>query len=269
MAFLAAVFWPPEAAMQINETAFNCAAEYWDLMIGDRQPYVNFYCSLLDPEQASFLDLGCGTGTVTLALARALRKIRPNQAIRIAGVDSSRAMLKVAAARDPDIKWVEGDLRCLRITGPFDLAISCYNTLQHVDGNDLTRAFCAVRSVLAKRGRLAFDIYKPNLPYIRIPQKNRLARELTHPDGRRLEIREDTDFDDAIRRLRIAWALVEPDRPASPLALARFQMWQHEPEHVEQALAEAGFAILEKFGGLDQSPYLETSKKQVMVCQAI
>jgi hypothetical protein len=46
-------------------------------------------------------------------------------------------------------------------------------------------------------------------------------------------------------------------------------MWQHDPQNVERALAEAGFVIMARFGELDRSPYVETSKKQVIICEAI
>ena len=69
---------------------------------------------------------------------------------------------------------MEEDLRLQKNQGPFDLATSCYNTLQHLNINELIAALAAIRRIIATGGRLAFDIYRPNLPYIRIPQRNHL-----------------------------------------------------------------------------------------------
>ncbi len=250
--------------------AYSRFAEYYDLMVGNRDDHVSFYSGLLDPAQSSLLDLGCGTGAITTRVARALRAMRRGQAVRVVGVDGSRAMLDVAASRDASIEWVEGDLRSPPIEGRFDLAISCYNTLQHIETADLQKAFERVRALLAAAACFAFDIYRPNLTYIRVPQRNRLARELVHPDGRRLEIREDTDYCEEGRFITIVWDLIDPARKDQPpLAQTRYRMWQHEPGEVEQALAHAGFEIVERFGDLDRSVYGQSSKKQVTVCRAI
>jgi SAM-dependent methyltransferase len=249
-------------------TAYDRFADYYDLMVGDRQAYLDFYCSLVKPGHASLIDLGCGTGTVTAAMALTLRNLRQRRAIRVVGIDGSPAMLKVAMARDPDIQWVEEDLRLQKIQGPFDLATSCYHTLQHLNSNELITALAAIRRIIAARGRFAFDIYRPNLPYIRIPQRNRLAREVVDPDGRCLEVREDSEFDEASRVLTIVWRLIDAAHPDErPLVQTRYQAWQHEPDDIERALENTGFRIAERFGDLDRSGYVETSKKQVIVCQ--
>ncbi len=250
--------------------AYDRFAELYDLMMGDRQPFVDFYSGLLEPSQISLLDVGCGTGTITVALARALRAMRNGQPVRVAGLDGSSRMLQVAASHDASIEWIGGDLRAIPTKGPFDLAICAFNTLQHVDGPGLGQAFRSTRSVLAEGALFAFDIYKPNLDYLSLPQRNRLARDLAHPDGRRLEIREDTDFDDDSQVLAVTWRLVEAGKPeAPPLAETCYRMWQHEPDDVARALADNGFSIVERFGALDRSPYLPASKKQVIVCRAI
>lgn len=257
--------------MQDRESAeYESLARHYDLMIGDRVPFIGFYSGLLRQGQLSLIDFGCGTGTITAAMAKVMRHLNPHSNSRVAGLDGSPAMLAVAAQHDPGIEWILGDLRQPPVEGPFELAISCYNTLQHLDGGGLLKSFRAIRSILAAGGRFAFDIYRPNLPYIRMPQSNRLARSLRDSAGRDLEIREDTDFDEASRVLTITWRLQETDwQDRSPLAQTRYRMWQHEPEAVETALAQSGFSIAERFGGLDGSPFTATSKKQVVVCRAI
>lgn len=50
---------------------------------------------------ARVLDVGCGTGDVALALARA--------GARPVGLDSSRAMLRLAKRKAPGLDWVQGD----------------------------------------------------------------------------------------------------------------------------------------------------------------
>lgn len=250
--------------------AFNSIAEFYDLMQADRTPYTSFYSSLLEAGPKSLIDIGCGTGTITSALAEKSRELNPRGMVRIAGLDGSAEMLKVAQMRDPTVEWILGDLRDVPDCGPFELAVSCYNTLQHVDAEGLARAFSSIRAVLAPRGRLAFDIYKPNVDYISVKRTDSLARSLAGPDGEKLEIREDSEFDESTGALYLTWRLIDTKKPRAPaLAETRYRMWQHEPEDVEGVLEAAGFKIISRFGGLDRSPFDAHSKKQVTVCEVI
>ena len=250
--------------------AYASVAGYYDLMMMDRTPHIGFYGSLLEPALTSLIDIGCGTGTITSALAETSRRLNPGRTVRVVGLDGSAEMLEVARRRDATVEWMLGDLRDVPDCGPFGMAVSCYNTLQHVDGEGLAQAFRSIRAVLSPGGRLAFDIYKPNIAYISIKRRDSLARSLSGPKGEALEIREDSEFDGEARALYLTWRLVEADAPGAPvLAETRYCMWQHEPEEVEAALAAAGFRITSRFGDLDRSPFDARSKKQVTLCEAM
>ena len=47
------------------------------------------------------------------------------------------------------------------------------------------------------------------------PAESSLAREVVHSDGRHLEIREDTDFNEASRVLTIVWRLLTRSIPTN------------------------------------------------------
>jgi ubiquinone/menaquinone biosynthesis C-methylase UbiE len=65
------------------------------------------------------LDVGCGTGQLTVRIAREIG------ARRVTGCDFSRGMLRQAAARDGTGQWVQGDAGCLPFrTGSFDAVVS-------------------------------------------------------------------------------------------------------------------------------------------------
>jgi SAM-dependent methyltransferase len=108
---------------------------------------------------ASFIDLGCGTGELLLALRRA----HPDW--RLAGVDASPGMLAVAAGK-PDagrIAWVRARVdEPLPVAGPFDAAGAFYDTLNHLpDAEALSRAFAAASAVLRPGALLIFDLTNP------------------------------------------------------------------------------------------------------------
>ena len=85
------------------------------------------FAPILRREHACVLDVCCGTGDMTLALARARR----GSQARIVGLDFSAAMLQRAraksAARFPDVEWIEADaLHAPLPDSSFDLVVSAF-----------------------------------------------------------------------------------------------------------------------------------------------
>ena len=96
-------------------------AEIYDLI----NPWAkdsDFYLSLAGPHPCSVLDLGCGTGTVSCALAE--------HGHRVTGVDPAAAMLAVARRKlhAEQVEWVESSAQSYKSQRRFDLEIQLYNS---------------------------------------------------------------------------------------------------------------------------------------------
>jgi trans-aconitate methyltransferase len=238
-------------------------APWYDVAEADRTPFVDFYGGLVGPATRSLLELGCGTGTIGIPLAR-----RMPDGARVVGVDESAGMLAVAARRAPEHQWVQGDMRRPPVEGPFDLVLCAFNTLQLLPtDDDLLLALQSARALLADGGRYAFDVYLPHVAYLQVPQRNRLARAVRDAEGRRLELREDTTYDEDTRLLSIDWRLVAPDDGPEPLAHMSYALRQYPADVLRGAVADAGLDVVEAFGDLDRSPLTPASRKQVLVCR--
>jgi SAM-dependent methyltransferase len=198
---------------------------------------------------------------MTAGLARGLQ--------RVAGLDASPEMLRIARDRDPGIEWIVGDMRSPPVDGSFDLVISC-SALQHlITDDDLARAFHAVRRLLAEDGTFAFDVYQPDLDYLGIDRTDRLARSVTDGDGRHLEVREDMRYDAESRVLTVDWRLVEEGQPDLTLAQTSYRMRQYFPADLERVLNAASLAIRDRYGDFDRSGFTADSKHQVLVCSPL
>jgi SAM-dependent methyltransferase len=101
----------------------------------------------------AILDLGCGTGSHAVILARAGRKV--------VGVDRSPAMLAQARAKSSAVsRWVEGDLRTVDAGGPFDVVLLMFAVLSYqLTNEDVLAALANARRHLAPRGLLVFDAW--------------------------------------------------------------------------------------------------------------
>lgn len=98
------------------------------------------------------LDAGCGTGRHIGRLLAA--------GATVTGLDFSAGMLAVAAARYPQVAFVEGDLqaRWPFADGAFD-AVLCALVGEHLD--DLDAAAGEMRRVTRPGGRAVFSVYHP------------------------------------------------------------------------------------------------------------
>lgn len=97
------------------------------------------------------LDVGCGCGDTSLALAKAV-----GPAGRVVGLDVSAPMLAVArdrAKHEANLAFIEGDASCAPLPGPFDLLFSRFGVMFF---DDPAAAFAHMRSAMAPDGRLAF-----------------------------------------------------------------------------------------------------------------
>jgi SAM-dependent methyltransferase len=102
------------------------------------------------------IDIGCGCGTATLLLARA---VGPKGSI--AGVDISAPMLAVARARahaaQADIPFIEADASLHDFQPTFDLVFSRFGVMFFADP---AAAFANIHKAVAPNGRLAFVCWR-------------------------------------------------------------------------------------------------------------
>ena len=119
-------------------------------------PDHEFFRRLADRLAArSIVDLGCGTGLLTVTLAQ--------QGRSVVGVDPSPAMLDFARRRAgaDRIRWVTGDSSAIDVTDA-DLVIMSGNVAQHIIGAEWPRTLTDARAALRPGGVLAFESRNPD-----------------------------------------------------------------------------------------------------------
>lgn len=103
------------------------------------------------------LDLGCGTGSMTLALT--------SLGYDMTGVDISPEMLDIARERaealrvSDKILWLLQDMTDFELYGTVDIAVSCLDSINHLSGRgEVDRCFSLVHNYLSPDGIFIFDI---------------------------------------------------------------------------------------------------------------
>ena len=127
---------------------------------------VPFWRRVATAAEGPVLELGCGTGRVSLPLARA--------GVNMVGIDRSAPMLDRARRRitksrtrqfAKSLRFVRGDIRALPFeAGAFPMVLAPYGILQSlIRPRDLTATLRSVARVLARGGTFGIDLV-PDVP---------------------------------------------------------------------------------------------------------
>lgn len=249
-------------------TTFDAFAAIYDAADLDRSVELAHYRSLVTPATQAVLELGCGTGTMLLGMAVAdERGWQPDTAGWV-GLDESEGMLAVARARAPQMHWVRGDMRAPPVAGPFDLVVCCFHTLQLLlDDADLQAVLHAAHDRLRPGGRFAFDVYQPNLPFLRGHHPDRVVRRFVDPAGRAMAVHERSVFDDRNQVLTTWWDLHEQGRTSGPPERSMVvPMRQYAQTDLDRCLGRAGLVVQQRAGHFDGRPLTSESPRLVYVC---
>jgi ubiquinone/menaquinone biosynthesis C-methylase UbiE len=168
---------------------------------------------VLNGDPREVLDLGCGTGTLAIAMARAGGRAR------ITGIDGDAEILDIARAKEGSegIDFVGGLADALPFDdGSFDRVV-CSLLLHHLDPAVKRAALAEARRVLRRGGRLhVADFGRSHDPLMRIlfaglQVLDGFANTAGHPAGRLPAMIETAGFHSVERTLalRTAWGSFE------------------------------------------------------------
>lgn len=214
------------------------------------------------------LELGCGTGRITRALARA--------GCQVTGLDSHPGMLaearRIATDLAPEVAerltYVQGDMRHFELEPRFDRITIPYNGLYCLlsDG-EVAACFSAVHRHLALDGALILDAYRvfsPDPDYEPEPDSDEPMGVLTDGPGT-LQIFERTDWDQPAQRLD-AWyryRLHGPDG-VTERTYCIPQRYLY-PDQLHRLLAAADLNIKARHGDYDRRPFDDDADIMVVI----
>ncbi|AFY76777.1 methyltransferase family protein [Pleurocapsa sp. PCC 7327] len=187
-------------------SVFGNYARYYDLLYRDKDyageaQFVNQLLQTYAPGSQSILELGCGTGTHAILLAK--------EGYYINGVDLSHEMLQKAKQRlsqmsdrlAGQLELCQGDVREVRLNKQFDAVISLFHVVSYQSTiEDLRAIFSTVKSHLKPGGIFIFDCwYGPAVltarPTVRVKrledeaiQVTRIAEPILYPNDNLVDV---------------------------------------------------------------------------------
>lgn len=131
-------------------------SRYYDRLMGDF-PYDEYARYLAPLAKGKGLDLGCGTGRMTILLAA--------RGVQMQGVDLSEEMLNIAVANTRKaglrVDFRCEDMRAFSFASGYDLITAVCDGVNYLAPHDLPAFFQRVKQALAEGGHFVFDVSTP------------------------------------------------------------------------------------------------------------
>ena len=220
--------------------------------------YIKNFTEKYGQETGNVLDLACGTGNTSIALAE--------QGWRVTGVDISQPMLqqarKKAAQAKKDIIFLQQDMRDLVLTREYDLVTCFQDGLNYLlTKEDLARTFGNIYQAVRMDGLFIFDLNlvekysfsaQGDINFIDTEDFSLVYETFYHPGENIWEIKV-TGF---IRDDQHYVKFQEIHREK-----------QHNLEEVKDTLRVTGFKVLDVFHAFSQDPPSADSRRIFIIAQ--
>ena len=217
----------------------------------------DFFLNFINERPASrVLDLGCGTGRLTITLARAGHKVT--------GIDPHPGSL-VAARSKPGadaVTWIEGTSTDLGCDDSFDAVLMTSHVAQAIiDDHRWSRSLADIRRVLAPGGRLAFDSRDPLARVWERWTPATTRNEFTLPDGTKLHLWIDSEpHESGLVKITEHRLFADGSREMEDAVLAF-----RSEQQLRRELGDAGLHVDAVFGGWSGEPVGQGAGELIVV----
>jgi SAM-dependent methyltransferase len=235
------------------------AAELYDAQYATATHDFRFYARLAKRTGGPILELGAGSGRLTVVLAR--------DGFEVVALDASVAMLGQARRNfrsiPKSVHLVAADFRRYHLRRRFPLILCAFNSLQHCRrAEDFLAVLDCAREHLADGGIFAFDV--PN-PEARQSSASPALRERFYDERRAqgCEVWETVErADGPLRNLTWEYRWADGMRQSESLTLRDFS-----PAELAGWLDERGFHVLQHLGDFNENRFNRVSSRQIFACQ--
>lgn len=219
----------------------------------------DFYLALALQAGGPVLDLACGTGRLTRAIAA--------RGLAVTGIDLARPMLQragdLARREGLSIEWIEGDFRRFDLGRRFRLVLMTAHAFQALISEADQRACLAhVAAHLEPGGLFAFEVRNPtardvasNHEVYAQPIQDLLGRWIDRAVASRYD--PHTQIEDVSRRRTL--------RATGETSVTRIRLRYTTAEALDRLLEEAGFAVAARFGDWPDAPFTAKSIEIITV----
>ncbi len=253
----------------MSPSAYDQWASIYDSVYSYVRDDIPFYVKEALDAGGDVLELGCGTGRVTIPIAEA--------GVNIVGLDFSEAMLDIARSKAEalsseygKLSLKLGDMRDFDLDRKFSLVIVPFRGfLSLLSVEDEMSTLRCIKRHLLPGGRLVFNVFVPDLNSLL--QEGDVAyhlRDVTDPvTGSTLVLWNQSRYDNFSQTV-YARVIIEELDSLGEMARKIYRDFQLRYVHrweMQHLLELCGFEILDLYGNFDRSPFDESSTEMVWV----
>lgn len=236
--------------------------------IGD----ISFWVDEARMADGPVLDLGCGTGRVSIPIAQG--------GMPVIGLDNSSAMLKRARAKarrfgltSQNLRFVCGDIRSFSLGQKFPLAIIPFRSFQLLlSVADQYQALTTIKQHLTPSGKLIVSLFVPDLGYLaRDPSLQTFGRRIIdYSTGHEMLVGEQNSYD-TFNQVVNARTIIEQLDKHGNLAQKIYKdyqmryLYRFETLHL---LESSGYRVQDVYGSYNREPLDESSTEMIWIAMA-
>lgn len=246
---------------QDEELAIYTGAEEYDLE-NTWGADDDFYLELAKEIGGPILDVGCGTGRLTRALARA--------GLDVTGFDLSPEMLERATSLSEDegldIEWILGDVRTMQLGRKFRLILMTSHGFQHMlTDQHISDFLTRMREHLLDDGYLVFDTRNYAAKDFGGSEELTLWRSFQDEQGRWVDVNVGSRYDPetGIERFVTERVVRETGETTGERSSLRYV----SVEQLNAMLREHGFTVVHQYGNWNKGPLGEDQPEIISICR--
>ncbi|RAL24310.1 class I SAM-dependent methyltransferase [Thermoflavimicrobium daqui] len=247
--------------------------DYYDWTSTGLDHDITYYVELAKQYGGPVLELGCGTGRCTLAIAR--------EGIPVVGVDISANMLERAQQKAESlglahqVEWIESDMAKLDLKERrFPLIIIPYRSFSHlIQVQDQLATLKRIYRHLSNDGLFAMNIFSPQMDQlIDIDGKYAFRGTFPIPGGREeVEVYDYTEVDSFYQILYVIRYFEHFDEHGKSLCRIKSDMRIRYtfPVELSHLLALCGLRIENRFGSFYRAPFDHRSEELIIEAKKV
>lgn len=264
----------PSLLWRAGTVAHYVDAEYYDQAYRRRTHDKAYYAGCA---AGRVLELGSGTGRITLAVADALsRQDEGAHVVGIESMDTMRERAEIRLRKQPKrvqrrVTFADGDFRTLDLGETFDQVIAPFNALMHLyTAEEFEQTLDVVRRHLKPNGLFRFDVLLPDPAALaRDPSRLYRGNKVTLPaTGLRYHYAERFSYDalTQVQIVEMVFTGVDNENDVHVVPLAHRQYF---PAELRALLRHSGFEVLSHDGDFDGDSLDADAESQLIVARRL
>ncbi len=243
-------------------------ARFYDWQYAGNKADVPFYAALAEQCGSPILEVACGTGRITIPLAR--------RGFRMVGIDLSEHMLEyayISLGSEPDhvrdrITLAKADMRSFDLDEAFSGVFIPNASVFHLpDQESLSECFSCLYRHTLPGGMVVIDVVSPTLMSGQEVGVERMTKECVNPRTGLItrEFNKKLNIDQAIQTVKVLHTYVECIGDTERhFVFEQSYRWLERNECVD-LLRMVGFADICVMGDHDRSPYDDDSPRLIAI----